>query len=119
MVSHCRASRLANRAWLQMEGVTFSGSALPVRTWSPRRSCSRQWHPRMPVQTNLELLGEGSADGRHDVSPLVAAIGASLRKGRLGARPLALGQSRESFLAESEFYRSLACALARRTRSPS
>src|SRR5260370_33390980 len=107
MVSHCRASRLANRTWLQLEAVTFSGSALTVRTWSPRRSCSRQWHPRMSVPTNLELLGEGSADGRHDVSPLVAATGASLRKGTSGARPLALGHNRQSYLAANEFYRHL------------
>src|SRR5258708_38445213 len=107
MVSHCGAFRLPNRTWLQLEAVTFSGSALTVRSWSPRRSCSRQWHPRMSVQTNLELLGEDSSDKHHHTSPFVAAAGASLRTGTLGAYPLALAQSREPMLAESEFDRSL------------
>src|SRR5216683_2104702 len=107
MVSHCRATRLANRTWLQLEAVTSGGAALAVRARSPRRSCYCQRHPHMFVWPDSKLLREGSFDRRDHASPFVAAVGASLWKGTLGAYPLALGQSREPILAESEFDRSL------------
>src|SRR6266851_10095678 len=107
MVSHRGASRLANRTWLQLEAVTFGSAALAVRAGSPRRSCYCQRHPHMSVWTDSELPGEGLSDRRHHASPFVAAGSASLRTGTLGAYPLALGQSREPILAESEFDRSL------------
>src|SRR5207245_1640176 len=102
MVSHCGASRPANRTWLQLETVTSSGAALAVRTWSPRRSCCRQRYPCMSVQTDLELLEEGSSDRRHHVSPCVAATGASLRKGTLGLGPWRLGKAEKAFLPRAD-----------------
>src|SRR5436309_6165139 len=99
MVSHCRASRLANRTWLQLEAITSGRAALAVRSRSPRRSCYCQRHPHPSAWIDSEPLGEGSLD-RHDLaSPLVAAARASLWAGTLGSYSLAMGQSREPILA--------------------
>src|SRR6266404_9427468 len=99
MVPHCGASRLANRTWLQLEALTSGSAALAVRARSPRRSCHYQRHAHISVWTDSELPGEGSSDRRYHASPFVAAAGASLRTGTLGAYPLALGQSREPIFA--------------------
>src|SRR6266403_5298844 len=107
MVSHCGASRLANRTWVQLEAITSGRAALAVRIRGPRRSCNQQRHAHMQVWTDSELLREGPSDKHHHASSFVAAAGASLRAGALGAHPLALAQSREPMPAESEFDRSL------------
>src|SRR5216684_2362239 len=107
MVSHYRASRLADGTWLQLEAITSGRATLAVRVRSSRRSCYRQRHSDMSVWTDSELLAEGTSDRSHHASPFVAAAGASLRTRTLGAFSLALGQSREPIPAESEFDRSL------------
>src|SRR5258708_8065696 len=95
MVSHCGASRLANRAWVQLEAITSGRAALAVRTRGPRRSCNQQRHAHMQVWTDSELLREGPSDKHHHASSFVAAAGASLRAGALGAYPLALAPSKK------------------------
>src|SRR5229473_7053211 len=107
MVFHCRASRLADRAWLQLEAVTSGSAALAGRARSPRCSCYCQRHLHPSVWTDSELLAEGSFDRRDNDSPFVAAVRASLWTGTLGAYSLAVGQSREPIVAGNEFRRSL------------